>query len=284
MTSRTLSQRDFDRFAALSRDDNPIHCDPAFAATTHFGRTVAHGMFLYGLICAALTERLAATHPAGYLHQRQSLMFPAPTFASDTVEVRLAEDPTEPEALAVSVVKEEPGGGRVVTAHGHAVAGGAGFDSGGQHWSLTQADVESDFSLHGLALGQSASAHRRFTLEDAAEYRDLSGDGNPVFQETPAARRLGLARPLVPAPLLAGMFSDLLGTRLPGRGTGWMKQSLSFLAPACLGDTLTATVTVTRLRRSKELVNLASIITAEDGRTVVAGESLVLVRNLERKR
>lgn len=283
MTSRTLSQRDFDRFAALSRDDNPIHCDPAFAATTHFGKTVAHGMFLYSLICAALTERLAPAHPAGYLHQRQSLMFPAPTFAGDTVEVRLAEDPTEPDGLAVSVVKLGAQG-KVVTAHGHSVAGGPGFDGGGQHWSLTQADVESDFSLYGLALGQSASAHRCFTLQDAAEYRDLSGDGNPVFQETGAAQRLGLARPLVPAPLLAGMFSDLLGTRLPGRGTGWMKQSLAFLAPACLGDTLTATVTVTRLRRNKELVNLASIITAEDGRTVVAGESLVLVRNLERKR
>jgi len=34
---------DFDRFARLTGDDNPIHCDPVFAATTHFGATVAHG-------------------------------------------------------------------------------------------------------------------------------------------------------------------------------------------------------------------------------------------------
>src|SRR5690606_41700541 len=46
---RVVTQRDFDRFASLSRDDNPIHCDPAFASGTHFGATVAHGMFLYGL-------------------------------------------------------------------------------------------------------------------------------------------------------------------------------------------------------------------------------------------
>nr|HMN66206.1 MaoC/PaaZ C-terminal domain-containing protein [Burkholderiaceae bacterium] len=51
MTKRVVTQRDFDRFAALSRDDNPIHCDPGFARGTHFGATVAHGMFLYGLIC-----------------------------------------------------------------------------------------------------------------------------------------------------------------------------------------------------------------------------------------
>ena len=56
--TRVLTQGDFDRFAALSRDDNPIHCDPVFARGTHFGATVAHGMFLYGLICGALSRQL----------------------------------------------------------------------------------------------------------------------------------------------------------------------------------------------------------------------------------
>ncbi len=58
--TRIVTQRDFDRFAALSRDDNPIHCDPVFARGTHFGATVAHGMFLYGMICGAITRRFAA--------------------------------------------------------------------------------------------------------------------------------------------------------------------------------------------------------------------------------
>ena len=51
---RTFSQSDFDRFAALSGDDNPIHVDPEFAARSKFGRTVAHGMFLYGNVCRLL--------------------------------------------------------------------------------------------------------------------------------------------------------------------------------------------------------------------------------------
>ena len=40
LVRRTFAQRDFDRFAALSGDDNPIHVDAAFAARTRFGRTV----------------------------------------------------------------------------------------------------------------------------------------------------------------------------------------------------------------------------------------------------
>jgi acyl dehydratase len=47
---RVFSQSDFDRFAALSGDDNPIHIDPEFSARSKFGRTVAHGMFLYSTV------------------------------------------------------------------------------------------------------------------------------------------------------------------------------------------------------------------------------------------
>ena len=55
---RILSQEEFDRFAALSGDDNPIHTDPGFSARTRFGRTVAHGMLLYGTVCSVLGGRM----------------------------------------------------------------------------------------------------------------------------------------------------------------------------------------------------------------------------------
>lgn len=85
---RTLSQADFDRFAALSGDDNPIHVDPAFAGQTRFGRTVSHGMLLYGLIRAALQ----ACAP-GAAQVEQELMFPNPTYAGEELSVciRVAE-------------------------------------------------------------------------------------------------------------------------------------------------------------------------------------------------
>ncbi|MGB9739479.1 MaoC/PaaZ C-terminal domain-containing protein, partial [Chloroflexus sp.] len=50
----TVSQADINRFAAVSGDTNPIHIDPTAAAATRFGRTIAHGMLLYGYIRAAL--------------------------------------------------------------------------------------------------------------------------------------------------------------------------------------------------------------------------------------
>lgn len=74
---RTLTQAEFDRFARLSGDDNPIHVDPAYAAGTRFGRTVAHGLFL----CTILRGLAAQLAPGGLCCQ--DIRFPAPTFADE---------------------------------------------------------------------------------------------------------------------------------------------------------------------------------------------------------
>src|SRR5688500_2787 len=47
---RSLSQAEFDLFARISGDNNPIHVDPEFSARTRFGRTVSHGMLLYTVL------------------------------------------------------------------------------------------------------------------------------------------------------------------------------------------------------------------------------------------
>ncbi|MCL4184510.1 MAG: oxidoreductase [Burkholderiaceae bacterium] len=298
---RTLTQRDFDRFAALSHDDNPIHCDPAFARGTHFGATVAHGMFLYGLICAALSRRLARP----WLPASQTLMFPAPTWAGDRVSVRAQPHPScRVFDVGVSVMRD---GHNVDTAIGESgvsftttpvpVGRSEGAPLAGE--TALAHDAEAAMSTDrsyvaaletspvatlpfGLRPGQCAAATRRFLPRDLDEYAELCGDMNPLVVDDAAAWRAGLSGRLVPGPLLSGMFSDLLGTRLPGRGTGWMKQSLRFVRPVHPGQLLQAAVEIVRVRPDKQLVDLRSTVRDGDGALVVDGVSLVLVRNLER--
>lgn len=86
---RVLTQAEFDAFARLSGDDNPIHVDPAFAARTRFGRPVAHGALLVSLL-TRMAERLApGTHLTG-----QAIRFPAPAYAGEelVLEVSRLED------------------------------------------------------------------------------------------------------------------------------------------------------------------------------------------------
>lgn len=106
-TVRTFTQDDFNAFAVLSGDDNPIHVDAAFAARTGFGRTVAHGMLLYGAICGLLSR-----HFPGAVQLEQNLMFPAPTYAGETVTIQAEITAVDPETgqIRLKTTMTNPGG------------------------------------------------------------------------------------------------------------------------------------------------------------------------------
>ncbi|HEY8102432.1 MAG TPA: MaoC/PaaZ C-terminal domain-containing protein [Burkholderiaceae bacterium] len=279
---RVFTQGDFDRFAALSYDDNPIHCDPVFAKTSHFGATVAHGMMLYSTICKGLSEIFGPQ----IVQLEQELMFPNPTYVGDVITVHIEVTASHTDgSLSVNTTlsKVAPQGGKLITCQGSSRLCPSGVKASIDPWSIAD-NASEDAEFYGLKLGACASSTRTFTDADLEEYADLTGDKNPLFRCAVTARAAGYADRLIPGPLLSGMFSDLLGTKLPGRGTGWMKQRNRFTHPAYIGQALTATVEIIRLRADKELVNLKSTVTASDGTVVCDGETLVLVRNLQQKR
>ena len=115
-------------------------------------------------------------------------------------------------------------------------------------------------------VGQFALKRRVFSADQVASYRALTGDR--------------IDAEVVPCPLIGGMFSDLLGTELPGRGTNWMKQTFRFIAPALVDTELIATVEIVRLRPEKDLVNLRTICTDAYGRLICDGEALVMAREM----
>ena len=78
---RVVRQADFDRFARLSGDDNPIHVDPVFCAGTRWGKTLCHGMMLYSLLIHVIRTQLVP----GAVELEQDLIFPGPTYAGDEI-------------------------------------------------------------------------------------------------------------------------------------------------------------------------------------------------------
>jgi len=277
---RVFHQTDFDRFAALSGDDNPIHVDPAFSARTKFGRTVAHGMFLYSIVSGVLGTRLPGP---GTLQVDQELLFPNPTYTGEEVTVRVEVIQVESDGgladLATTIFRSDGAPGLEGRTRVRLPGAGAPVEpaQGDHRGSPPQLAGE---RLKGLEIGQRAETRRTFGLRDLAEYVDLTGDANPVFTDAAYARRLGFAGPLVPGSLLGGMVSFLLGTRLPGRGTNYLKQRLEFTAPAYPGQALVAAVEVIRLRAEKQLVNLATLCLIPSGEVVCRGEALVLVSDV----
>jgi acyl dehydratase len=284
--TRTFTQRDFDRFAALSGDDNPIHTDPEFSARTRFGRTVAHGMLLYSTICRVLGSQLPGP---GTIQLEQDLVFPAPTYTGEEVTVRVEVVSLPLPGLAeLRTLVSKPSGesgceGRTLVrlpdsvplASTSGAANPHGNGRNDQDGPVAPA-AESARTLRHLALGQTAGIRRVFTPGDIAAYVELTGDANPVLTDQAYARSLGLESTLVPGGLLGGLFSYLLGMRLPGRGTNWLKQTLRFNAPAYTDREIDAQVEIVRLRPEKQLANLRTVCTAEPG-VVCSGEALVYV-------
>jgi 3-hydroxybutyryl-CoA dehydratase len=68
----------------------------------------------------------------------------------------------------------------------------------------------------------------------------------------------------------------LLGTRLPGPGSIYMRQGLRFLAPVRIGDTVRATVEVISLNPEKKRATLKTTCMVGD-ELVIEGEAYVQV-------
>jgi 3-hydroxybutyryl-CoA dehydratase len=80
--TRTITQEQLHAYANASGDHNPIHVDPAFAATTPFGGTIAHGM----LVLALIGEMMHAAHGDRWLRDgKLKVRFKAPTRPGSTV-------------------------------------------------------------------------------------------------------------------------------------------------------------------------------------------------------
>ena len=107
----------------------------------------------------------------------------------------------------------------------------------------------------------------------------MTSDTNPINFDSEFARKAGFEDQLLPAGLLGGMISTLLGTKLPGYGTMWLKQRFDFWNPAYPGEMLHASVVVERIRPEKDLVNLHTDCRNSDNDLIYSGRALVLVRD-----
>lgn len=126
-----------------------------------------------------------------------------------------------------------------------------------------------------LEVGQKARLNKRFGAAEVAAFAALSEDFNPLHLDPTFAATTAFERPIVHGMLLASLFSGLLGQQLPGKGSIYLGQSLSFKLPVFVGDEVTAEVEVTALREDKPIATLTTRIFTSSGALAVTGEAVV---------
>lgn len=127
-----------------------------------------------------------------------------------------------------------------------------------------------------LRIGQSASIGKTISEADILMFTAVSLDTNPIHLDAEAAKKTVFGERIAHGMLSASLISALLGTRLPGPGSIYMRQSLRFVAPVKIGDTVKATVEVVSLNPEKKRATLKTICMVGD-ELVIEGEAYVQV-------
>lgn len=126
-------------------------------------------------------------------------------------------------------------------------------------------------------IGKSVSRTKTFTDSDVRAFAEISTDTNPIHLDDDYAKETMFGKRIVHGMLSASLLSAVLANDFPGPGTIYLGQNIKFAKPVFIGDTITATVTVTNFRENKGILSVDTVCTNQDGDTVISGDAVVKV-------
>jgi len=126
-----------------------------------------------------------------------------------------------------------------------------------------------------LSLGDSATFEKTLTEKELVLFAAVSGDVNPVHLDADFAKTTMFGEQIAHGMWSGSLISAALATTLPGPGTIYMGQDLSFRRPVKLGDTLTVQLTV-KEKKEKNVVILDCLVTNQKDEKVVLGTATVI--------
>ena len=134
-----------------------------------------------------------------------------------------------------------------------------------------------------LAVGQKAFLRKTITEADLSHFIAITGDLNPLHVDKLFAEQTFFGQRIAHGMLSASLFSTLVGMHLPGIGAIFKSQTLEFLRPVFIGDTLCAWFEIIAIDAADERIEIRSWIENQDGKTVIQGQTVAsLLRSLKR--
>ena len=128
-----------------------------------------------------------------------------------------------------------------------------------------------------LKVGDRVSLSKAFTEDEVFRFAEISTDMNPLHLDKDFGRESIFGERIVHGMLVASLFSGLIGMELPGEGSIYLGQSLTFKAHVAIGEEVTASVEIIRIRDDKPIVTLRTVCVNSGGTVVIEGEAVVKV-------
>ncbi len=133
-----------------------------------------------------------------------------------------------------------------------------------------------NFTFDEIQIGQTTTYSKTLGERDLVLFAEVSGDVNPVHLDPEFAATTMFGERIAHGMWTGALISAALALQLPGPGTIYLGQTLSFRAPVKLGDTITVKLTVTEKRDDKKFVTLECEATNQHGKTVAKGPAQVI--------
>lgn len=125
-----------------------------------------------------------------------------------------------------------------------------------------------------IKIGDEASYTKEITREMVQAFAEISGDTNPVHLDEEYAKGTVFKENIAHGILVTGLISKVLGCDLPGYGSIYISQQVSFLRPVKLGDVITAKVEAIAKEDKRAYVTFKTTCTNQSGKVVIKGEAV----------
>ncbi|MEA2338701.1 MAG: 3-hydroxybutyryl-CoA dehydratase [Thermoanaerobaculia bacterium] len=126
-------------------------------------------------------------------------------------------------------------------------------------------------TIDDFEVGQHVTFTKTFTEDDLRRFIEITGDVNPLHVDDGFAASTPFRRRVLHGMLTASIFSTMVGMLLPGTGAIYRSQTLRFLLPVHLDETVTAHFVVRSIDRAKHRLEIDAWIENEGGQHVIDG-------------
>lgn len=133
-----------------------------------------------------------------------------------------------------------------------------------------------NYPINELVIGQRANYSKTLTEQDVVLFAACSGDVNPVHLNKAYAATTPFGEPIGHGMWTGALVSAAIATRLPGPGSVYRSQSLSFKHPVKIGDTVTITLLVSEIKERVKLVTIECEAHNQDGKLIAKGVAEVI--------
>lgn len=124
-----------------------------------------------------------------------------------------------------------------------------------------------------VAVGQRAVRSMMLTENHVLDFAKMTGDYNPLHFDKSFVEKTKFKKLVVQGGLTTGLLHALVAMDMPGPGTVFLSQNWKFIAPAFIGDTITAEAEVLSVHASKPVTQLKIRIVRQTGEPVLEGEA-----------